>query len=57
LLYAARGDLLKRLGRNDAAVAEYRTALSLATVDAERKFLARRIEELCDPKQCGSPGG
>jgi RNA polymerase sigma-70 factor (ECF subfamily) len=49
LLYAARGDLLKRLGRNDAAVAEYRTALSLATVDAERKFLARRIEELCDP--------
>jgi RNA polymerase sigma-70 factor (ECF subfamily) len=57
LLYAARGDLLKRLGRNDAAVAEYRTALSLATVDAERKFFARRIEELCDPKQCGSPGG
>ena len=57
LLYAARGDLLKRLGRNDAAAAEYRTALSLATVDAERKFFARRIEELCDPKQCGSPGG
>jgi RNA polymerase sigma-70 factor (ECF subfamily) len=57
LLYAARGDLLKRLGRNDAAAAEYRTALSLAAVDAERKFFARRIEELCDPKQCGSPGG
>ena len=57
LLYAARGDLLKRLGRNDAAAAEYRTALSLATVDAERKFFARRIEELSDPKQCGSPGG
>ena len=46
LLYAARGDLLKRLGRNDAAAAEYRTALSLATVDAERRFFARRIEEL-----------
>jgi RNA polymerase sigma-70 factor, ECF subfamily len=46
LLYAARGDVLKRLGRNDAAVAEYRTALALATVDGERKFFARRIEEL-----------
>ncbi|HTA74462.1 MAG TPA: RNA polymerase sigma factor [Gemmatimonadaceae bacterium] len=57
LLYAARGDLLKRLGRNDAAAAEYRTAFSLATVDAERKFFARRIEELSDTKQIGSPGG
>ncbi len=57
LLYAARGDLLKRLGRNDAAVAEYRTALSLATVDAERKFFLRRIEELSATKQVGSSVG
>ncbi|HTD60714.1 MAG TPA: RNA polymerase sigma factor, partial [Gemmatimonadaceae bacterium] len=57
LLYAARGDLLKRLGRNDAAAAEYRTALSLATVDAERKFFARRIEELSAEKQNGPSVG
>jgi RNA polymerase sigma-70 factor (ECF subfamily) len=57
LLYAARGDLLKRLGRNDAAAAEYRTALSLATVDAERKFFARRIEELSAAKQNGPSVG
>ena len=48
LLHAARGDLLKRLGRRDEAVAAYRTALGLATVDAERKFFARRIAELTD---------
>jgi RNA polymerase sigma-70 factor, ECF subfamily len=46
LLYAARGDLLKRLGRREAAVAEYRTALALASVEAEKRFLARRIQEL-----------
>ena len=57
LLYAARGDLLKRLGRNDAAAAEYRTALSLAAVDAERKFFARRIEELSAEKQNGPSVG
>jgi RNA polymerase sigma-70 factor, ECF subfamily len=46
LLYSARGDLLKRLGRRDAAIAAYRTALALATVDAEKKFLARQVERL-----------
>jgi RNA polymerase sigma-70 factor (ECF subfamily) len=57
LLYAARGDLLKRLGRRGEAAAEYRTALSLAPVDGERKFFARRIEELSETKQVGSPRG
>jgi RNA polymerase sigma-70 factor (ECF subfamily) len=46
LLYAARGDLLKRLGRHEEAIAEYRTALSLATVETEKRFLARCIDEL-----------
>ena len=54
LLYAARGDLLKRLGRREEAAAEYRTALDLATVDAERKFFARRIAELTDHSAAGS---
>jgi RNA polymerase sigma-70 factor (ECF subfamily) len=57
LLYASRGDLLKRLGRREEAAAAYRTALSLATVEAERRFFARRIEELSKTKQIGSPGG
>ena len=57
LLYAARGDLLKRLGRREEATTEYRTALSLATVEAERKFFARRIEELSGAKQNGPSVG
>ena len=45
LLPATRADLLWRLGRwQDAAVA-YRRALSLVANDAERRFLARRLDE------------
>jgi len=54
LLYAARGDLLKRLGRRQDAAAEYRTALSLATVDAERRFLARCVAELTPVSAAGA---
>jgi RNA polymerase sigma-70 factor, ECF subfamily len=45
LLPATRADLLRRLGRaSDAAVA-YRAALALATTDAERRYLSRRLAE------------
>jgi RNA polymerase sigma-70 factor, ECF subfamily len=54
LLHAARGDLLKRLGRRDEAAAEYRKALSLATVDAEKRFLSRCIAGLTDRSAAGS---
>jgi RNA polymerase sigma-70 factor (ECF subfamily) len=54
LLYAARGDLLKRLGRREEAAAEYRTALGLATVDAEKRFLSRCIAELTNRSTAGS---
>jgi RNA polymerase sigma-70 factor (ECF subfamily) len=46
LLPAARADLLRRLGRNDDAAREYRAALALATNDAEKRYLARRLAEV-----------
>jgi RNA polymerase sigma-70 factor (ECF subfamily) len=46
LLHAARADLLRRLERCDDARAAYETALGLATVEPERRFLERRISEL-----------
>ena len=46
LLPAARADLLRRMGRRDDSAAAYRTALSLVTNDAERRFLERRLAEV-----------
>jgi RNA polymerase sigma-70 factor (ECF subfamily) len=45
LLPATRADLLRRLGRLSEAAVAYREALSLASTDAERRFLARRLSE------------
>ena len=46
LLHAARADMLRRLGANDEAAESYKTALSLATNDSERRFLERRLREV-----------
>ena len=46
LLPAARADLLRRAGRNQAALAAYQQALSLAGPAAERRYYANRITEL-----------
>jgi RNA polymerase sigma-70 factor (ECF subfamily) len=46
LLPAARADMLRRLGRDREALAEYRRALELAPGDADRAFLSRRCAEL-----------
>ena len=43
LLPATRADLLRRLGRDEEAAASYRLALELASTDAERRFLGRRL--------------
>jgi RNA polymerase sigma-70 factor (ECF subfamily) len=43
-LPAIRADLLRRLGRHDEAAAAYRAALDLADNEAERAFLAARLE-------------
>jgi RNA polymerase sigma-70 factor, ECF subfamily len=45
-LHSARADLLRRLGRDDEAAAEYRRAIELAAQPAERVFLERRLAEV-----------
>jgi RNA polymerase sigma-70 factor (ECF subfamily) len=46
LLPAAQGDLLRRLERWSDAADAYRRALSLATNEAERRFLARQLAQV-----------
>ncbi len=46
LLPAARADMLRRLGRREEALADYRRALDLAPGAADRAFLSRRCAEL-----------
>jgi RNA polymerase sigma-70 factor, ECF subfamily len=46
LLHAARADLLRRLGRSDAAAEAYRRALALTANEAERRFLQRRLADV-----------
>ncbi|MGN6676728.1 MAG: RNA polymerase sigma factor [Streptosporangiaceae bacterium] len=46
LLPATRADLLRRIGRNDEAAESYRRALDLAVNEAERRYLAGRLEEM-----------
>ena len=45
LFHAARADLLRRLGRGEAAAAAYGKALELTANVAERDYLRRRLEE------------
>ncbi len=46
LFHAARADLLRRLGRREAAAAAYRRALELTTNRVERRYLRRRLAEV-----------
>jgi RNA polymerase sigma-70 factor (ECF subfamily) len=46
LAHSARADLCRRLGRIPEARASYEKALALAPKEPERRFLARRLEEL-----------
>ncbi|MBN6039936.1 RNA polymerase sigma factor [Amycolatopsis sp. 195334CR] len=46
LLPAARADLLRRLGRAAEAAVAYREALELASTDAERRYLEKRLAEV-----------
>ena len=46
LAHSARADLCRRLGRVPEARASYEKALTLARQEPERRFLARRLEEL-----------
>lgn len=44
--HAARADLLARLGRVDAARSAFERALALSQNEIERKFFARRLQEI-----------
>lgn len=46
LLYAARADLLRRVGSNVEAATSYKQALALVTNESERRFLERRLREV-----------
>jgi RNA polymerase sigma-70 factor (ECF subfamily) len=46
LLFAARADLLRRIGAKADAAKNYTRALELVTNDGERRYLARRLEEV-----------
>ena len=45
LMYAARGTMLRRLGRRDHARAAFERAADLAPTEADRRFLAQQIDE------------
>ncbi len=49
LLPATRADLLRRLGRDEEAAREYRTALSLASSEVQKRYLTSRLAEVSDP--------
>jgi RNA polymerase sigma-70 factor (ECF subfamily) len=59
LLPATRADLLRRLERHAEAAAGYREALALASTEAERRYLTRRLAEVTEgagrrpPKRTG----
>ena len=57
LLPAARGDLLRRMGRYEEAAAAYRAALDRAATRPERHFLERRLHEVRSTPDVSSPDG
>jgi RNA polymerase sigma-70 factor, ECF subfamily len=46
LLYAARADLLRRMGAREDAAKDYGRALELVTNESERRYLQRRLVEM-----------
>lgn len=46
--HAARADVLRRMGREQHALAAYRRALEMTQAQGEVAFLERRIAEICD---------
>ncbi|SRR5579883_2630921 len=46
LMWSARADLLRRLGRLNEAADSYRRALELVSTEPERRFLGRRLQEV-----------
>lgn len=47
LAFSARADLLRRLGRRAEALSAYERALALTSQESQRRYLLRRIAEVC----------
>jgi RNA polymerase sigma-70 factor (ECF subfamily) len=57
LLHATRADFLRRLRRNSEAAEAYRKALNLARIQAERRYLTKRLVEVApDPTPAEAEG-
>jgi RNA polymerase sigma-70 factor (ECF subfamily) len=54
-LHSTRAELLTRLGRRPEAADAYRRALALDPPDAERRFLADRLDGLDDRSAADRP--
>jgi RNA polymerase sigma-70 factor (ECF subfamily) len=50
LLYAVLGDLESRLDHSESAARHFRRSIEFATLDSERTFLARRLQE-CEARR------
>ena len=48
--HSARGELLRRLGRNEEARAAYQRALALTNQETERRFIERQLVEVTRPR-------
>ena len=48
--HSARGELLRRLGRNEEARAAYERALALTNQETERRFIERQLVEVTLPR-------
>jgi RNA polymerase sigma-70 factor, ECF subfamily len=59
LLHAARGTILRRLGRREDARAAFERAADLAVTEADRRFLVKQIEVLTEDEvqPQGAAGG
>jgi RNA polymerase sigma-70 factor (ECF subfamily) len=55
LAHAARADFCRRLGQTAEARRSYRRALELAQQEPERRFLARRLNELAADEDSPEP--
>jgi RNA polymerase sigma-70 factor (ECF subfamily) len=51
LLHAARGTMLRRLGRRDAARAAFERAADLAPTSRDRRFLARQMTGVAEEER------
>ena len=56
LMWSARADLLRRLGRWSEAAESYRAALSRVGSAPERRFLRRRLDEMSAKMRPSEPG-